>query len=165
MSAPDHLNIDQIGPLFHGSSSPLSDRARKVRAFRQESGFDTSYEGRNLAFATTNYDLAKQHGVHVYQVMPDQHTRRGVGKDVYISEKGFDIVRKLPDEELTQRNLVESVKYLQWKQRQDQERGRDWEPHTESTDIRDLSFKILGPTRSPHGSLNMHLFKDPDHGT
>lgn len=160
MSAFEYLNRTQIGPLFHGTSEPLNPRARKIRSFKQaDFGYRYNnvnpYEGRRLAFATTNYDLAKSHGIHVYEVMPDEYTQYGVGKDVYISEKGFGIVRKLPDEELTQRNLISLVRHMQT-------RPGPRSPLPRTTDIREHSFNALGAQWSPHGSLNMHLYENGD---
>lgn len=95
---------DNLSPrLFHGLSDPLGPRTRKIRAYRytlDDLPGALPYKGKPLAFAAGSIPGALMYGYHIYEVEPPDDLMPGFGRDEFMSHKGFNIVRKLPAEEI-----------------------------------------------------------------
>lgn len=95
MSAQDNLNKEQFR-LYHGTSARIKGRVIKPSKQR---GDEWGEEGPHAAFASDRIDVAATYGKHVYEVHPTGY-EDDYGSNVYASEGGFKIKRRVPKKEV-----------------------------------------------------------------
>lgn len=96
-----NLNEQQFR-LFHGTNKNI--RGGFVNPTKQR-GDEWEGDGPEAAFASNRPDVASEYGTHVYEVKPTGHEEYH-GYNVYASDSGFAVKRKLKPEVVERYNRI-----------------------------------------------------------